>query len=183
MTSMDLSTKTAVKVALYPRRISGLTTVYGDMICTRGYPSVIIRIMCGSLAGGTFAFKLQHGLRPDASALADVPATDLRGAFASWTSRDSGRIQQVGYVGVKPYLRLVCVPEGSRISGAIAADVFLGYQPSPGFGRPQSGQRRPQGGRIVQLILPRSASCDPLSPGVRELSSEPELTCEEVPWA
>ena len=128
MVNKDLYNLLDKGIALSPQNVTGATTINGVTISIGGYNAVAFSVMSGSVSNGTFSFRLQHGMSPDGSDMADVASTDLIGSFVSWTNADSFKIQRVGYQGIKNYVRLVCTTTGGTVGGLMAADAELGYR-------------------------------------------------------
>jgi hypothetical protein len=127
MSQRDLYHNTAATLSLSPAaRVTG--TANGTAADLRGFGSAVASVSFGAYTDGTHTPKLQHS--DDNTTFADVGATELQGAFAAVSgATGANKVQSVGYVGSKRYLRVVITTAGAT-TGALSGAILIAGEPS-----------------------------------------------------
>lgn len=90
-----------------------------------GFRTAMFVAHLGTITDGTFAFDPEES--DNGTDWTNVAAGDLSGAFVNGTSAADDRVQEVGYLGSKRYLRCNLAVTGSPATGgAIGVSVILG---------------------------------------------------------
>lgn len=115
-------------MALTPRAaIATNTTTVGAVIPLAGFNSATIFISSGVLTDGAYAVLVEEadtsGGTYTTVAAADLTVTVGSVAFAS---TDDGVTKKIGYIGVKPFIRLSLVSTGVTSGGFFSALAVLG---------------------------------------------------------
>lgn len=131
MASKDLHNNIDVKRAISPVSEAGNTALVSQILDTRGYESVELVILTGSIADAdaTFTVLIEDG---DSATLADnaaVADTFLLGteAQAGFQFDDDNECRKIGYVGGKRYVRATITPANNASAALIAAVWVLGH--------------------------------------------------------
>ena len=131
MASKDLHNNIDVKRAISPVSEAGNTALVSQIIDTRGYESVELVILTGSIADAdaTFTVLIEDG---DSATLTDnaaVADTFLLGteAQAGFQFDDDNECRKIGYVGGKRYVRATITPANNASAALIAAVWVLGH--------------------------------------------------------
>jgi len=126
---MDLFNTTVSRRAISPVVISDNTAAVSQIIDRAGFDSLMFVIATGTLADAdaTFAVTIQHGDAANLSDAATVPADELNGtiAGASFTFAEDDAVKELGYNGVKRYVRLTITPSNNTGSSPISAVAIL----------------------------------------------------------
>jgi hypothetical protein len=120
----DLASNVGVALALSPAVQSA--TIKGNAVALAGYESAALVINTGAVAGSpapSFTAKMQESDTTTDGDFTDVVAADLVGELPASLAADSSYKQ--GYIGHKPYIRVV-VTKNSGTSIAAGAVVVLG---------------------------------------------------------
>ena len=131
MASKDLHNNIDVKRAISPVSEAGNTALVSQILDTRGYESVELVILTGSIADAdaTFTVLIEDG---DSATLTDnaaVADTFLLGteAQAGFQFDDDNECRKIGYVGGKRYVRATITPANNASAALIAAVWLLGH--------------------------------------------------------
>jgi|694.fasta_scaffold104788_4 hypothetical protein len=131
MASKDLHNNIDVKRAISPVSEAGNTALVSQILDTRGYESVELVILTGSIADAdaTFTVLIEDG---DSATLTDnaaVADTFLLGteAQAGFQFDDDNECRKIGYVGGKRYVRATITPANNASAALIAAVWVLGH--------------------------------------------------------
>jgi hypothetical protein len=131
MASKDLHNTIDVKRAISPVSEAGNTALVSQILDTRGYESVELVILTGSIADAdaTFTVLIEDG---DSATLTDnaaVADTFLLGteAQAGFQFDDDNECRKIGYVGGKRYVRATITPANNASAALIAAVWVLGH--------------------------------------------------------
>lgn len=101
------------------------TSADGVTVDRSGFRTAMFVAHIGTITDGTFAFDPEES--DNGTDWTNVAAGDLSGAFVNATSAADDRVQEVGYVGSKRYLRCNLTVTGSpSTGGAIGVSVVLG---------------------------------------------------------
>lgn len=100
-------------------------TATGVTVDRVGFNTAMFVAHLGTITDGTFAFDPEES--DDDSNWSNIAAGDLSGAFVSGTSAADDRVQEVGYLGSKRYVRCNLTVSGSpSTGGAVGVSVVLG---------------------------------------------------------
>jgi uncharacterized PurR-regulated membrane protein YhhQ (DUF165 family) len=117
----DLHSNIKTLVALNPGTIAANVATNGAIIDMKGYRSLEIAILAGTITDGTYTASLQHGDQANLSDAVTVPAGDLLGAAPVILATEDNTVEKFGYRGTKRYVRLVLTSTGVTTGGALAA--------------------------------------------------------------
>lgn len=119
----DLNKDVVVSSTQLPNVVTSTTT--GVTVDLAGFTKAMFVAHIGTITDGTFAFDPEES--DDDSTWTNVAAGDLSGAFVNATSSADDRVQEVGYMGSKRYVRCNMTITGSPSSGgAIGISVIKG---------------------------------------------------------
>ena len=131
MASKDLHNNIDVKRAISPVSEAGNTALVSQILDTRGYESVELVILTGSIADAdaTFTVLIEDG---DSATLTDnaaVADTFLLGteAQAGFQFDDDNECRKIGYVGGKRYVRATITPASNASAALLSAVWVLGH--------------------------------------------------------
>lgn len=94
----------------------------GSGVDLANYNSVAVQINAGTITDGTHTPKLQES--DDNSSFSDVAAADLQGSFAAIATNTD---QEVGYIGIKRYVRAVSTVAGATTGGVYSINILRGH--------------------------------------------------------
>lgn len=117
----DLAGNIKVENTLKPAAYTASTT--GETIDLRGYSSVAIQLLTGTITDGTHTLTVQES--DDGSTWTDVDAEQLEGSFEDITAANAGN-QIIGYHNTKRYLRVNVAVTGATTGGVYAVAVIKG---------------------------------------------------------
>lgn len=120
--SLDLKNNINAAASLGPA--ARTATANGTGVDLAGYSATVLMIVAGTITDGTHALKLQES--DDNSTFADVAAADLDGAAVSLGSGQSNTVAEIGYRGIKRYVRAVSTVSGATTGGVYTALVVRG---------------------------------------------------------
>lgn len=109
----DINKDVAVSSTQLPNVVTSTTT--GVTVDLAGFTKAMFVAHIGTITDGTFAFDPEES--DDDSTWSNISASDLSGAFVNATSSADDRIQEVGYLGSKRYVRCNMTVTGSPSSG------------------------------------------------------------------
>lgn len=113
MSRRDIDKDVVVSSTLLPNvRTTDATGVTVDLA---GFTKAMFIAHLGTITDGTFAFDAEES--DDDSTWSNIAAGDLSGSFANGTSSADDRVQEVGYLGSKRYVRVNLVVTGSPATG------------------------------------------------------------------
>lgn len=120
MPNREIKSLVAPSLSLAPK--ARTTSENGTGVDLRDYDAASVEFSCGVLTDGTHTPSVEES--DDDSSYTAVATADLLGTLAALSS---GSVQQVGYRGVKRYIRAVMTISGGPGTGAVsAANVLLG---------------------------------------------------------
>lgn len=125
--SKDLYSNVLVKQSLVPAVRTATATGSGvdrneDGL---GYQAALVVVACGTITDGTHTIEVQDS--DDNSTFAAVADAYLQGSEPAIVGADDNKVFEIGYLGLKRYLRVVSTVSGSpSTGGAIGAMVVLG---------------------------------------------------------
>ncbi|MDX9690358.1 MAG: hypothetical protein EOM37_04840 [Proteobacteria bacterium] len=124
MAQRDLYHNVAATLSLSPAaRVTG--TANGTAADLRGFGSAVATVSFGSYTDGTHTPKLQHS--DDNVTFTDATATELQGAFAALSGAGgANKVQNVGYIGNKRYVRVVITTTGATTGALSGANIIAG---------------------------------------------------------
>lgn len=131
MASRDMHNNIAVVHLLDAQDVAGADT-NSNILDTQGFESAELLVNVGAaspLSGSVYLTPtLQHADSTANSAFTDVDADDILGAFTTIDANTEDQVtQNVGYVGVKRYVRVALVVTGSQSVTNVAVDGLLGH--------------------------------------------------------
>jgi hypothetical protein len=101
------------------------TSADGVTVDLAGYRAAAFVAHLGTITDGTFAFDPEHS--DNGTDWDNIPAAQLSGSFANGTSSADDRVQEVGYLGTKRYVRVNLTVSGSpSTGGAVGVTVVRG---------------------------------------------------------
>jgi hypothetical protein len=109
----DINKDVAVSSTQLPNVVDATTT--GVTVDLAGFTKAMFIAHIGTITDGTFAFDPEES--DDDSTWTNIAAGDLSGAFVNATSSADDRIQEVGYLGSKRYIRCNMTITGSPSTG------------------------------------------------------------------
>jgi hypothetical protein len=116
----DLNNDVSVASTQLPNVVTATTTSTG--VDLAGFTKAMFVAHIGTITDGTFAFDPEES--DDNSTFTNIAAGDLSGAFVNATSSADDRVQEVGYLGSKRYIRCNLTVTGSpSTGGAIGVSV------------------------------------------------------------
>ncbi|PWV66006.1 hypothetical protein [Plasticicumulans acidivorans] len=115
----DQSQNLSVAASLVPA--ARTATANGTGIDLQGFRAATVIVSAGTITDGTHTPKVQES--DDNSAWTDVDAADLTGLLVAIISAS---VQEVGYRGLKRYLRVVSTVSGATTGGVYSASVIRG---------------------------------------------------------
>lgn len=126
---MDIVNKIVSRRALSPVVVTDNTAQVCQIIDRSTYDSLMFVIATGTLADAdaTFAVTMDHGDASNLSDAASVPAAELNGtlAGASFTFTNDDTTREIGYAGVKRYVRLTITPSANTGNAPLAVVAIL----------------------------------------------------------
>lgn len=97
----------------------------GATVDRAGFRTAMFVAHLGTITDGTFAFDPEES--DNGTDWTNIDSGDLSGAFVSGTSAADDRVQEVGYLGSKRYIRCNLTVSGSpSTGGAVGVTVILG---------------------------------------------------------
>lgn len=87
------------------------------------YQGAMVIVHTGTITDATHTIEVQHS--DDNSAWAAVADADLQGAEPAIAAADDNKVFEIGYRGLKRYLRVVVVTAGATTGGVFGATVVL----------------------------------------------------------
>lgn len=118
----DLDKEIATSVSIAPALSDA--SANGTGVDLTGFGTAAVVLVAGTITDGTHAVKLQDS--DDNSTWADVSSGNRTGSFTSLTSSSGGgATQEVGYLGIKRYLRVVTTVTGSPATGGVYGAVVV----------------------------------------------------------
>ncbi|MEU0531985.1 Bbp16 family capsid cement protein [Amycolatopsis tolypomycina] len=120
--SLDLKNNVASAISLAPA--ARTATANGTGVDLAGFSAIAVVVAAGTITDGTHAFKVQES--DDNATFTDVAAGDLDGAAPSLQAAGSNTVTEVGYKGIKRYIRVVATVSGTTTGGVYAALVVRG---------------------------------------------------------
>ncbi len=120
--SLDLKNNQNAASSLGPA--ARTATANGTGVDLAGYSAIALLIVAGTVTDGTHAVKLQESA--DNSTWADVAAADLDGTAVSLQAAQSNTVAEIGYKGIKRYIRAVSTVSGATTGGVYTALVLRG---------------------------------------------------------
>ncbi|WP_063735618.1 hypothetical protein [Streptomyces sp. RTd22] len=87
--------------------------------------SAMLIVQSGTITDGSHAVTLQES--DDGSSWGTVAAADLQGSAPTVTSTDDDALFELGYKGVKRYLRAVVTTSGATTGGTLGAVILRGF--------------------------------------------------------
>lgn len=113
MTRRALNEEISVAATLIPNVRTA--TVAGVSVDLAGFGEAVFIAHIGTITDGTFAFDPEHS--DNGTDWENCAAGDLSGAFTNATSAADDRVQEVGYVGNRRYVRCGLTASGSPATG------------------------------------------------------------------
>ena len=123
MSTKDLVQLTKLAKSVSPQVLTD-GTVNGASVDTQNFESAVVHVVTGTITDGTHVPSLEDS--PDNSTWTAVVAADLTGAFTDVVAASDDEVQEVGYQGIKRYLRAVVVTTGASTGGLVSATIVLG---------------------------------------------------------
>ncbi len=126
MTSLDKTSRMGPTLLLDIQAITTDTTTVGNIVDTKGFESLDVALVAGTLTDGNYALTMEHG---DASNLSDavaVATTDLIGSLPSITAADDDTVNHFGYIGKKRFVRVSIVSTSTSTGGTLGVLANLG---------------------------------------------------------
>lgn len=120
MPNQDLVSRIAPVASLRPA--ARTASANGSGVDLANFNSCAVVIAAGTITDGTHTPKLQES--DDNSSFSDVAAADLQGTFAAIATNTD---QEVGYIGLKRYVRAVSTVSGATTGGVYAIYVVKGH--------------------------------------------------------
>ncbi len=124
-TNRDINKNVAVSSTLSPNIVT--TTTEGATVDLAGFLAAMFVAHIGTITDGTYAFDLEES--DDDSTWGNIAAGDLSGSFANATSAADDRVQEVGYLGTKRYVRCNVTVSGSPSTGGPISVTVIKAQP------------------------------------------------------
>ena len=109
----DINKDVAIATTLSPNTVTATTE--GTGVDLAGFRQAMFVAQIGTVVDGTYAFDAEEC--DDNATWTNIAADDLSGAFVSATSAADDRVQEVGYLGSKRYVRCNVTVTGSPSSG------------------------------------------------------------------
>jgi len=118
MSRRDLRSNISPAVSVPPLS-TRTATVNGASVPLNGYDSASAVVHFGTIADGGWTPKIQESATGAfAGEENDVAAADLVGAFTEALAADDDTVQQVGYIGNQPFIRVVVTESTASTTGA-----------------------------------------------------------------
>ena len=117
----DINKEVAVSTTQLPNVVTSTTT--GVTVDLAGFTRAMFVAHIGTITDGTFAFDPEES--DDDSTWTNIAAGDLSGAFVNATSSADDRVQEVGYMGSKRYVRCNMTITGSPSTGGAVGIVVV----------------------------------------------------------
>jgi len=111
------------KVALTNQTISTNTTTNGATVDRYGFNSVSFTVLSGSVTDGSYAITVEDS--EDGSSWAAAAAASVQGSMTV-AATDDNEVNEIGYIGVKRYVRIKIVSTGVTTGGVFGAIAALG---------------------------------------------------------
>lgn len=128
MANRDLVSALKPAIALNFAARSAATTVNGNDIDRAGFESIAFYGEYGTWTDGTHTFKIQEADDNGSGApgtYSDVAAGDQKGSFTAISGAGgSNTLQEVGYQGIKRWVRL-CVTTSGATTGAVSGGTVV----------------------------------------------------------
>lgn len=99
------------------------TSAEGVAVDLAGFTKAVFVAHLGTITDGTFAFDPEES--DNGSDWSNIDAGDLSGAFVDGTSTADDRVQEVGYVGSKRFVRCNLTVSGSPSTGGAVGVVVV----------------------------------------------------------
>jgi hypothetical protein len=116
-----------VKQTITPASRSANTTVNGSSVDRVGtnehYQGALVVVSTGTITDGTHTVAVEHS--DDNSAWSAASAAELRGSNPAVVAADDNKIFEIGYIGLKRYLRVSVTTAGATTGGVFGADIVL----------------------------------------------------------
>lgn len=126
---MDIFNRIVSRRALSPVVVTDNTAQVCQIIDRAAFDSLMFIIATGTLADAdaTFAVTIDHGDAANLSDAVAVPAAELNGtlANASFTFALDDSTKELGYAGVKRYVRLTITPSNNTGNAPLAVVAVL----------------------------------------------------------
>ncbi len=87
------------------------------------FQAALVVVHTGTITDGTHTVEVQHS--DDNAVWAAVADADLQGSEPAIVAADDNKIYEIGYRGLKRYLRVVVVTAGAATGGTFGASVIL----------------------------------------------------------
>lgn len=120
--SLDLKNNISIAASLGPA--ARTATANGAGVDLAGFSATAVVVVAGTVTDGTHAIKVQES--DDNAAFTDVAAADLDGAAPSLQAAGSNTVTEIGYRGIKRYIRVVSTVSGATTGGVYTALVARG---------------------------------------------------------
>jgi hypothetical protein len=120
--SLDLKNNIATATSLAPA--ARTATANGTGVDLAGFSATAIVVVAGTVTDGTHAIKVQES--DDNATFTDVAAGDLDGTAPSLQAAGSNTVTEIGYRGIKRYIRAVSTVSGTTTGGVYAVLVVRG---------------------------------------------------------
>jgi hypothetical protein len=124
MTIRDINKEISVVSSVAPAAALTATTT-GAAVDLAGYRAATAVIHAGVATDGTFVITLEES-DSAGSGFTTVAAADLSGSFADITSATDEVVQEVGYLGLKRYIRVVLTETVASTGAFISATIVRG---------------------------------------------------------
>ena len=107
----DINKQVAIASSFVP--LLRTATVTGTGVDLAGYRSAMVLVHVGTVTDGTHTLSLEES--DDDSTYTDVAAGDMSGSFTA--AATATKVQEVGYLGTKRYIRVKSTVTGSPATG------------------------------------------------------------------
>ncbi|HVK21376.1 MAG TPA: hypothetical protein VM677_08450 [Actinokineospora sp.] len=124
MSRTDLRNSVSVAQSIVPAVRTANTTVNGTGVDLAGYDAAVVVVTTGTITDGTHTIEVQHS--DDNSAYAAVADADLGGAEPAIAAANDDTTYEIGYHGIKRYVRVAVTTAGATSGGAFGASVVRG---------------------------------------------------------
>lgn len=121
----DIQHNVSIGITQLPNVVTATTTATG--VDLAGFRSAMFVAVIGTITDGTFAFDPEES--DDNSTWTNIAAGDLSGAFVNATSAADDRVQKVGYMGTKRYVRCNLTISGSPVTGGAVGIIVVKGDP------------------------------------------------------
>ena len=113
-----------VAQSLVPAVRSANATVNGTGIDRAGFEAMTLILMTGTITDGTHTLEVQES--DDNATFTAVADADLIGTEPVISATDDNVVKEIGYKGVKRYVRVAVTTAGATSGGAFGATAVLG---------------------------------------------------------